>query len=228
MKFNVAIDGPSGAGKSVIALKIADKYNLLHINSGAMYRVIALKALRTSTDKDNVEALIDIIQNTKITLLPKQIVLMDGEDVTQAIRHEDISKLSSYISKHKMVRKLLVEQQQEMVKSKNCIMEGRDITTVVIPNAEIKIYLTASVDVRAKRRYLDLIARNMTADLDIIKLDIIKRDTQDMNREESPLVQASDAYVVDSSYLSIDETVEEISVFIDEFIRNNRKEECHD
>lgn len=228
MKFNVAIDGPSGAGKSVIALKIADKYNLLHINSGAMYRVIALKALRTGTDKDNVEALIDIIQTTKITLLPKQIVLMDGEDVTQAIRHEDISKLSSYISKHKMVRKLLVEQQQEMVKSKNCIMEGRDITTVVIPNAEIKIYLTASVDVRAKRRYLDLVARNMTADLDIIKLDIIKRDTQDMNREESPLIQASDAYVVDSSHLSIDETVEEISVFIDEFIKNNRKEECHD
>lgn len=228
MKFNVAIDGPSGAGKSVIALKIADKYNLLHINSGAMYRVIALKALRTGTDKDNVKALIDIIQTTKITLLPKQIVLMDGEDVTQAIRHEDISKLSSYISKHKMVRKLLVEQQQEMVKSKNCIMEGRDITTVVIPNAEIKIYLTASVDVRAKRRYLDLVARNMTADLDIIKLDIIKRDTQDMNREESPLIQASDAYVVDSSHLSIDETVEEISVFIDEFIKNNRKEECHD
>ena len=107
MRFNVAIDGPSGAGKSVIALKLADKYNLLHINSGAMYRVIALEALRTNTDKDDVDALINIIQSTKIQLLPKQIVFMNNEDVTQAIRHENISKLSSYISKHKMVRKLL-------------------------------------------------------------------------------------------------------------------------
>lgn len=228
MCFNVAIDGPSGAGKSVIALKIADKYNLLHINSGAMYRVIALKVLKTNTDKDDENALINIIQSTKITLLPKQVVYMDGEDVTQAIRHEEISKLSSYISKHKMVRKLLVEQQQEMVRSKNCIMEGRDITTVVIPDAEIKIYLTASVDVRAKRRYLDLVNRNMQADLDVIKLDIINRDTQDMNRTESPLVQAPDAHVVDSSYLSIDETVEEISKYIDDFKVRNRKDDCYD
>lgn len=228
MRFNVAIDGPSGAGKSVIALKLADKYNLLHINSGAMYRVIALEALRTNTDKDDVDALINIIQSTKIQLLPKQIVFMNNEDVTQAIRHENISKLSSYISKHKMVRKLLVEQQQEMVKNKNCIMEGRDITTVVIPDAEIKIYLTASVDVRATRRYLDLLARHMEADLEVIKLDIIKRDTQDMNRKESPLVQSPDAFVVDSSYLSIDETVEEISTYIDEYIERNRKDDCCD
>ncbi len=228
MRFNVAIDGPSGAGKSVIALKLADKYNLLHINSGAMYRVIALEALRTNTDKDDVDALINIIQSTRIQLLPKQIVFMNNEDVTQAIRHENISKLSSYISKHKMVRKLLVEQQQEMVKKKNCIMEGRDITTVVIPDAEIKIYLTASVDVRATRRYLDLLARHMEADLEIIKLDIIKRDTQDMNRKESPLVQSPDAFVVDSSYLSIDETVEEISTYIDEYIERNRKDDCCD
>lgn len=228
MRFNVAIDGPSGAGKSVIALKLADKYNLLHINSGAMYRVIALEALRTNTDKDDVDALINIIQSTKIQLLPKQIVFMNNEDVTQAIRHENISKLSSYISKHKMVRKLLVEQQQEMVKKKNCIMEGRDITTVVIPDAEIKIYLTASVDVRATRRYLDLLARHMETDLEIIKLDIIKRDTQDMNRKESPLVQSPDAFVVDSSYLSIDETVEEISTYIDEYIERNRKDDCCD
>lgn len=228
MRFNVAIDGPSGAGKSVIALKLADKYNLLHINSGAMYRVIALEALRTNTDKDDVDALINIIQSTRIQLLPKQIVFMNNEDVTQAIRHENISKLSSYISKHKMVRKLLVEQQQEMVKMKNCIMEGRDITTVVIPDAEIKIYLTASVDVRATRRYLDLLARHMEVDLEIIKLDIIKRDTQDMNRKESPLVQSPDAFVVDSSYLSIDETVEEISTYIDEYIERNRKDDCCD
>ncbi len=228
MRFNVAIDGPSGAGKSVIALKLADKYNLLHINSGAMYRVIALEVLRTNTDKDDVDALINIIQSTKIQLLPKQIVFMNNEDVTQAIRHENISKLSSYISKHKMVRKLLVEQQQEMVKKKNCIMEGRDITTVVIPDAEIKIYLTASVDVRATRRYLDLLARHMEADLEVIKLDIIKRDTQDMNRKESPLVQSPDAFVVDSSYLSIDETVEEISTYIDEYIERNRKDDCCD
>ena len=107
-------------------------------------------------------------------------------------------------------------------------MEGRDITTVVIPDAEIKIYLTASVDVRATRRYLDLLARHMEADLEIIKLDIIKRDTQDMNRKESPLVQSPDAFVVDSSYLSIDETVEEISTYIDEYIERNRKDDCCD
>lgn len=225
MKYNVAIDGPSGAGKSVIALKVAQRYNLTHIDSGAMYRVIALKAIRNGIDFNDEKALVDLIHQTKIRFGKEKRVFMDDEDVTLDIRHEKISLGASDVSKLKRVRQLLVEAQQEMAKDKNCIMEGRDIGTVVLPDAEVKIFLTASVQVRSERRYFDLLAKGIKADLEQIKKDLVLRDYQDSTRKESPLKKAEDAIELDSSHLSIEEVVSAIGDIIEEKVR---KDECHD
>lgn len=219
MKYNVAIDGPSGAGKSVIALKIAQRFNLTHIDSGAMYRVIALKASRQDVDFDDEEKLVDIIHNTTIRFSKDKRVFMDDEDVSLEIRQEKISLGASDVSKLKEVRRLLVLAQQDMAKEKNCIMEGRDIGTVVLPEAEVKIFLTASVDVRSKRRYLDLLAKGINANYDNIKRDLILRDHQDTNRKESPLKKAEDAVELDTTHLSIDEVIDAISEIIDDKVR---------
>lgn len=219
MKYNVAIDGPSGAGKSVIALKIAHRFNLTHIDSGAMYRVIALKASRQDVDFDDEEKLVDIIHNTTIRFSKDKRVFMDDEDVSLEIRQEKISLGASDVSKLKEVRRLLVLAQQDMAKEKNCIMEGRDIGTVVLPEAEVKIFLTASVDVRSKRRYLDLLAKGINANYDNIKRDLILRDHQDTNRKESPLKKAEDAVELDTTHLSIDEVIDAISEIIDDKVR---------
>lgn len=224
MKYNVAIDGPSGAGKSVIALKIAQRFNLTHIDSGAMYRVIALKASRQDVGFDDEEKLVDIIHNTTIRFSKDKRVFMDDEDVSLEIRQEKISLGASDVSKLKEVRRLLVLAQQDMAKEKNCIMEGRDIGTVVLPDAEVKIFLTASVDVRSKRRYLDLLAKGINANYDNIKRDLILRDHQDTNRKESPLKKAEDAVELDTTHLSIDEVIEAISEIIDDKVR--RGENC--
>lgn len=225
MKYNVAIDGPSGAGKSVIALKIAQRFNLTHIDSGAMYRVIALKAVLNNIAFDDEDKLVDLIHNTKIRFSRDKRVFMDEDDVTLKIRQEQISLGASDISKLKEVRRLLVLAQQEMAQAKNCIMEGRDIGTVVLPDAEVKIFLTASVDVRSKRRYFDLLAKGLNADLEQIKKDLILRDHQDSTRIESPLKKAHDAIELDTSHLSIEEVIEAISLIINEKVR---KDECHD
>lgn len=223
MKFNVAIDGPSGAGKSVIALKVAQRYNLTHIDSGAMYRVIALKAFYHDIQQDDEEGLVNLINTTKIHFGPDRKVYMDDKDVSLEIRQEKVSFAASTISKLKEVRRLLVLQQQEMAKQKNCIMEGRDIGTVVLVDAEVKIFLIADVDVRAKRRYLDLLAKNLPANLEEIQRDLILRDYQDTHRKESPLKKADDAIIVDSTYLSIEEVVDAIS----EIIEEKTKGECN-
>lgn len=215
MRYNVAIDGPSGAGKSVIALKVAKRFNLLHIDSGAMYRVIAYKATLNDIAFDDEEKLVNLIHNTSIRLTSDKRVFMDDQEVTLDIRHEKISLGASSVSKLKEVRRLLVEAQQEMAKQKNCIMEGRDIGTVVLPDAEVKIFLTAQVSIRAKRRYLDLLSKGLPADLEEIKKDLILRDYQDSHRKESPLKKADDAIEVDSSHLSIDEVVDSISHIIE-------------
>ncbi len=166
MKYNVAIDGPSGAGKSVIALKVAQRFNLLHIDSGAMYRVIALKAKQNGIALDDEQQLVDLIKSTDIKMTQDRRIFMDDQDVTTLIRHEAISLGASAVSKLREVRRLLVLAQQELAKQKNCIMEGRDIGTVVLKDAEVKIFLTAQVSVRAKRRYLDLLSKGLEADLE--------------------------------------------------------------
>lgn len=214
MKYNVAIDGPSGAGKSVIALKVAQRFNLLHIDSGAMYRVIALKAKQNGIALDDEQQLVDLIKSTDIKMTQDRRIFMDDQDVTTLIRHEAISLGASAVSKLREVRRLLVLAQQELAKQKNCIMEGRDIGTVVLKDAEVKIFLTAQVSVRAKRRYLDLLSKGLEADLEQIKRDLILRDYQDSHRIESPLKKAADAIELDSSHLSIDEVVDAIGKII--------------
>lgn len=214
MKYNVAIDGPSGAGKSVIALKVAQRFNLLHIDSGAMYRVIALKAKQNGIALDDEQQLVDLIKSTDIKMTQDRRIFMDDQDVTTLIRHEAISLGASAVSKLREVRRLLVLAQQELAKQKNCIMEGRDIGTVVLKDAEVKIFLTAQVSVRAKRRYLDLLSKGLEADLEQIKRDLILRDYQDSHRKESPLKKAADAIELDSSHLSIDEVVDAIGKII--------------
>lgn len=224
MKFNVAIDGPSGAGKSVIALLIAKKYNLLHINSGSMYRALAYKVLQEGIDPFDVDKITNQIDLLDLKLTHDQKVFLDKKEITTDIRNEKISKLASDISKFPSVREKLVLLQQKMASQKNCIMEGRDITSVVLPDAEIKIYLTADVDVRAQRRTKDLLEKGFEADFNQIKTDIVIRDEQDMNREVAPLKIVADALIVDSTHLTIEQTCETIYLLID----NRLKEMSND
>lgn len=226
MKYNVAIDGPSGAGKSVIALKVAHRFNLLHIDSGAMYRVIALKAFQNDIAFDAEEKLVQLIHDTDIQMTRDRKIFMDGQDVSQLIRQEKISLGASDVSKLKEVRRLLVLAQQKLAQQKNCIMEGRDIGTVVLPDAEVKIFLTADVSVRAQRRHLDLLSKGMKSDLEQVKRDLILRDYQDTHRKESPLKQADDAIALDTTHLSIEEVVDAIAEIIKQ--KTMKGEECHD
>ena len=210
MKINIAIDGPSAAGKSTIARKLAEKMHYVHLDTGAMYRCTGMKAKKTGIDLEDEKALCAMLQKTQILLTPEGKVFLDGEDVTSLIRTDEISLAASAVSKHPEVRKDLVARQQQMAKAGGFIMDGRDIGTVVLPNAEVKVYLTASSLVRAKRRALELEAKGEAVDLAKIEADIIDRDNRDMTREISPLKQAVDATLIDSSYMNIDEVVEAI------------------
>lgn len=213
-KINVAIDGPSGAGKSIVALALAKKFKLTHINSGAMYRCVALLAKRNNIDTNDETKLLNLANTMIFDCDYNQNIFCNGENVTKIIRYEDISMLASHISKFASVRCLLVDLQRQMAKNKNCIMEGRDITTVVLSDAEVKIYLTADVSIRAQRRYLELLAKDIFSNYDDVLKDLICRDYNDKNRAVSPLMIADDAIIVDSSYMSIDEVVELISKYI--------------
>lgn len=210
-KINVAIDGPSGAGKSIVALALAKKFQLRHINSGAMYRCIALLADRNNINIDDEIMLIQTAESMIFDCDFNQNIFCNGENVTNQIRFEKISMLASQISKYSSIRKIMVALQKKMASNKNCIMEGRDITTVVLPDADVKIYLTADVNIRAKRRYLELISKNINAVYDDVLKDLICRDYSDKNRKIAPLKIADDAIILDSSHLSIDEVVEVIS-----------------
>ena len=209
--MNVAIDGPAGAGKSSIARELAAELGFIYVDTGALYRAIALY-----TQQHNLCNKQDIIrQLPKIDLKIKfiggtQCILLNGEDVTDDIRTPEISMLASKVSAIPEVRDFLFDLQQKIAKEHHVIMDGRDIGTVVLPNAECKIYLTASSFVRANRRYKELIEKGETCDLAQIEKDIIARDEQDMNREIAPLKQAEDAVYLDSSDLTIDEVVNKI------------------
>ena len=211
--MNIAIDGPAGAGKSTIAKKVASKLGYIYVDTGAMYRAMALYFIRlgvapTETDKiDTMCADADIsieYQNGE------QVVVLNGENVNGFIRTEEVGNMASSTSVNGNVRKKLVELQQKLAASKDVVMDGRDIGTVVLPNAEVKVFLTASSAVRAERRYKELEAKGIEADIKKIEADIIERDERDMTREISPLKQADDATFVDSSYMTIDEVVETI------------------
>ena len=219
MKINIAIDGPGAAGKSTIAKCLAKKLNYVHLDTGAMYRSTAYKALQNHISLEDEEAVCKMLENTKIQLATDGSIFLDGEDVSDKIRTNEISLAASLVSKLAKVRRMLVERQQEMAKEKGFIMDGRDIGTVVVKDAEVKIYMTATPMARAKRRYDQNIAKNIpTGSIEEIAREIAERDLQDMTRENSPLKKADDAVEIDTSDMSIEEVTERIYSLAKPFI----------
>ena len=204
MKKIIAVDGPAGAGKSTVSKIVAAKLGYTYIDTGAMYRAVALKSSRSCED------LVDIIENTEIELDDRARVFLDGVEVTKEIRTPEISKLASDVSKFPFVRKKLTELQRKMAMRGAVIMDGRDIGTQVLPNADLKIFLTASIDERARRRFEELQAKGQEVNFDAIKKEIALRDKQDSEREIAPLKQAEDAILIDSTNLTIDEVAGKI------------------
>ena len=214
MSFNVAIDGPAGAGKSTVARAVAGKLNMIYVDTGAMYRAMALHVLRNDIDPGDRTAVIDSCSRADVTIRyeeGEQVVLLNGADVNECLRTEEVSRATSVISVIHGVREKMVELQHSLAASSDCIMDGRDIGTCVLPNAQLKIYLTADSAVRAKRRYDELTAKGEDCDLKKILEDIEERDYRDMHREVSPLRQAEDAVLVDTSKMSAEEVIEKIA-----------------
>lgn len=213
MSFNIAIDGPAGAGKSTIAKKLAEDLSYIYVDTGAMYRAMAYFFLQNNIEASDEEAIARACANVDVTIRyadGAQQVLLNGENVTSFIRKEEVGKMASETSVYPVVRTKLVELQRQLAAKENVIMDGRDIGTVVLPDADVKVYMTASSAVRAKRRYDELRAKGVDCNIDEIEQDIIDRDHRDMNREVSPLKQAEDAVFLDSSDLNIEESVEAI------------------
>ena len=217
--INVAIDGPAGAGKSTIARLAAEKLGYIYVDTGALYRAVGLKFSKTGADISSDKDIERVLSGTAVDIRfsgGEQHVFLDGEDVSGLIRTPEASMMASAVSAKPAVRAFLLEMQRQLARENNVIMDGRDIGTYVLPNADLKIYLTASVEERAKRRFLEMQEKGETADLESICEDIRKRDENDMNREFAPLKQAEDAILVDSSDMSFSEVVEEIVKQIEE------------
>ena len=213
MSYSIAIDGPAGAGKSTIAKKIAKQLGFIYVDTGAMYRAMALHILRKGISPEDESAISRACEDADITIRyenGEQVVLLNGENVNGLIRTEEVGNMASASSVNGDVRKKLVSLQQKLAETAAVIMVGRDIGTCVLPRADVKVYLTADARVRAKRRYDELMQKGTACELDKIEKDIIERDERDMNREISPLKQAEDAVLLDSSDLTIDEVVEKI------------------
>ena len=207
--LRVAIDGPGGTGKSTIAKAVAERLGLEYIDTGAMYRSIALKSLRREVAADDEPAVVEMLADTVIDFNDNKVYL-DGEDVSGLIRTNEISMAASTISKLGPVRAKVDEVSKRLASTKSVVMEGRDIGTAVIPDAEVKIFMTADPAIRAKRRYEQLLVAGKPADLDEIKEDIEKRDYQDSHREINPLKQADDAVFMDTSDMSIDANIDAV------------------
>lgn len=213
MSLKIAIDGPAGAGKSTIAKGIAKKLNAIYVDTGAMYRAIGLYVLRNGIDKNDESAVVEAVKSINVSIKfedGQQVVLLNGENVNGFIRTEEVGMMASGISGYPDVRAKMVALQQELASSTDVVMDGRDIGTVVLPDANPKVYLTASARVRAERRAAELEAKGEKADLDKIEKDIIDRDYADMNRAASPLRKADDATEIDSSYMTIEEVQQAI------------------
>lgn len=215
--INIAIDGPAGAGKSTIAKRLAKELGYIYVDTGAMYRAMAYYFLKNQISAEDENRIAAACEHVDITIRyqdGEQQVILNGENVNGVIRNEEVGNMASSTSVYPVVRKKLVELQQQLAVKENVIMDGRDIGTVVLPNADVKIYLTASSKVRAKRRYEELTSKGEVCDLEQIEQDIIDRDYRDMNRETSPLKQADDAVLLDSSNLDIDGVVEKMKEII--------------
>lgn len=208
--INIALDGPAGSGKSTVAKIIAKDYNILHLDTGAMYRACGLKALRLGVDTKDVKAVEEMLPSLNIKIEYKdglQHTLLDEEDVSTAIRENAVSMAASNISAHRAVREKMVEMQREIAKNMSCVLDGRDIGSAVLPDAKFKFFVTADSKVRATRRYNELLTRGETVDFDALHEEIKARDKQDSEREFSPLVCAKDAIVVDTSSMGIQDVV---------------------
>ncbi|MGF3072126.1 (d)CMP kinase [Facklamia sp. P13069] len=217
--FSIAIDGPAASGKSTVAKLIAKKYQLTYIDTGAMYRAITLACLLNKININDPHRLGEILQAVKISFEmdgDQQKVLINGHDVSQEIRSVEVTQNVSKVSANLSVRQALVKQQQAIASEEAVVMDGRDIGTVVLPDASLKFYLVASSLVRAQRRYEENLTKGMeTQSLEEIEAEIIKRDHYDSNRQHSPLQKAEDAIEMDTSDLSIDQVVEKLSDYID-------------
>ncbi len=218
-KINIAIDGPAGAGKSTIAKALAKSRNMVYVDTGAMYRAIGLYCTRKGIAGDDAATIEKELDNINVSIAyenGEQVVFLNGENVNGFIRTPEAGAMASAVSVHAKVRTKMVALQQKLAETTSVVMDGRDIGTVVLPNAEVKIYLTASSEVRAKRRYDELIAKGMECDLAQLQKEIEERDYRDMNREVTPLRQAEDAVLLDTSNLSIEEVVEAMQNIIKE------------
>ena len=214
MIYNIAIDGPAGAGKSTIARRVAKELSFIYVDTGAMYRAMALYLLHKNVDRTNTEQIGEVCQNAEISIEyqnGEQIVLLNGENVNAYLRTEEVGNMASKTSAIPAVREKLLELQKTLAREKDVIMDGRDIGTNILPNADVKIYLTASVETRAKRRYDELASKGESCDFDEIARDIKERDERDMTREIAPLKKAEDAILVDSSDMTLKEVVNTIS-----------------
>ena len=215
--MNIAIDGPAGAGKSTIARRVAKEKGYIYVDTGAMYRAIGLYFMNEGVDAENAAAVLEALAAIQVEIkyeAGEQQVYLNGKNVSKEIRQEAVGNMASKVATKQVVRDKLLDLQRNLAATQDVVMDGRDIGTFVLPNAELKIYLTASVDTRADRRYKELVEKHMPADLEEIKRDIEARDYQDMHRDISPLKQADDAVLVDSSDMGIDEVVEAIKTVI--------------
>lgn len=231
MSFNIAIDGPAGAGKSTIAKAAAKRLGMIYVDTGAMYRAIALHMLREKVDLQDTACIIEKCGEVRITIgitaqydgNLEQAVFLNGENVNAFLRTEEVGNAASVISPIPEVRKKLQELQQRLASEHDCIMDGRDIGTCVLPDAQLKVYLTASSAVRAKRRYDELTAKGENCDLQKIQADIEERDYRDMHREASPLRQAEDAVLVDTSEMTPEEAIDKLVLLSREILSGLRE-----
>ena len=219
MSYSVAIDGPAGAGKSTIAKMLSKEMGYIYVDTGAMYRAMAVYFSQNGIDPDNEEMINEAVKNVDIVIEYKdgaQQVILNGVNVTSLLRTEETGKMASKTSKYAAVRSKLVELQRNLAKSTDVLMDGRDIGTTVLPDAFVKIYLTASTEARAKRRYDELVEKGEKCDYEEIKKEIESRDYQDMHREISPLRKADDAVLVDTSDMGIEEVINTIKKIIED------------
>ncbi len=216
--INIALDGPSGSGKSTVAKALSKKLNILYLDTGAMYRACGLKAYNLGVDcknKEEVDKIVDKIDITVKYVDGAQRTYLDGEDVSEKIRENVISMKASDISAHMSIRKKLVELQRQIASQTDCVLDGRDIGTHVLPNAKYKFYITASLEERTERRYKELVAKGQTVDKDKLKDEIALRDYNDSHREFAPLKQADDAIFIDTSVMAIDEVISKILSYLE-------------
>ena len=218
MVYSVALDGPGGAGKSSIAKQVAKKKGIVYVDTGAMYRAIALYMLNNNIDIRDNAAVVSALDGVDISLEYRdgtQCVILCGEDVSTAIRENPVSMAASITSAYKEVRAFLMDTQRNVAKTTSVIMDGRDIGTVVLPDAEVKIFLSADPVVRAQRRHKELLEKGQEIDFETVLADIQRRDLRDTTRKEAPLRQAEDAVLLDTSYLNFEEAVQAVLDIID-------------